>query len=42
MSTKVVILVGGDTRGTSFRPISLSASILLFHAGTKSFLSIAF
>ncbi|GMM53282.1 hypothetical protein DASB73_042450 [Starmerella bacillaris] len=39
MSTKAVILVGGDTRGTRFRPISLSVPKVLFPAGTKSLLA---
>lgn len=39
MSTKAVILVGGDTRGTRFRPISLSVPKVLFPAGEKSLLA---
>lgn len=38
-NTKAVILVGGDTRGTRFRPISLSVPKVLFPAGTKSLLA---
>lgn len=39
MSTKAVILVGGDTRGTRFRPISLSTPKVLFPAGGKPLLA---
>lgn len=38
-NTKAVILVGGDTRGTRFRPISLSVPKVLFPAGDKSLLA---
>lgn len=38
-NTKAVILVGGDTRGTRFRPISLSVPKVLFPAGAKSLLA---
>lgn len=38
MTTKAVILVGGDTRGTRFRPISLSVPKVLFPAGGKPLL----
>lgn len=36
---KAVILVGGDTRGTRFRPISLSVPKVLFPAGGKPLLA---
>ena len=39
VDTKAVILVGGDTRGTRFRPISLSVPKVLFPAGDKSLLA---
>lgn len=38
-STKAVILVGGDTRGTRFRPVSLSVPKVLFPAGNRSLLA---
>lgn len=37
--SKAVILVGGDTRGTRFRPISLSVPKVLFPAGGKPLLA---